>query len=137
MGVFGSDREIVNVEAKIEDVESNMISLDDVGQAKNQRDRAVTEYSDQGFAVRATIVTHLTELGPGVEAVVAGIKIVEKDAVNSLWQTVRSVFADYRSMWHPDDVTAKRRAGTEIIGRIPSTGWLGRALDSGRDFRRW
>ena len=133
-GVFGSVREIVTFEAKIEDDASNVISLNDFGQAKNQRDRAGTEYNDQGFVIRGTIVTHLAELGPGVEAALADIKVIEKDAVVNLWKTVRAVFVNYRDIWHPDDVAAKRRAGTEITGRIPPTGWLGRALDSGGTF---
>lgn len=134
MGAFGSNREVVTFEAKIEDDRFNVISLNDVGQAKNQRDRATTEYNDQGFVVRGAIVTHLTELGPGVEAAMAGIKIIEKDAVVRLWRTVRAVFVKYRGIWHPDNVAAKRRAGTEIIGRVPPTGWLGRALDSDETF---
>ena len=133
-GVFGSVREVFTLEAKIKDDASNVISLTYIGQAKNQRDRAETEYRDTGYAVRATIVTHLTALGPGVEDALAGIKIIERDAALRLWKTVRSVFVHYRGIWHPDDVTAKRRAGTEIIGRVPPTGWLGRALVSGGTF---
>ena len=133
-GAYGGDREIFTFEAKIEHGGSSVVSLSDLGQAKNQRDRAAAEFSDQGFAIHATIVTHLTTLGPEVESAMADIKVIEKDAIAQLWQILRAVIADYRNIWHPDDLAAKHAATLAIAGRVPKTGWLRRALDSDRVF---
>ena len=134
LGSFGIHREIVTLEAKIEDHPSNEIILSDVGQAHNQRSRAWTQYKSQSFAVRGAIVTHLTELAPNVEDTLADIKILKKEAVFALWQRVRSLFVVYRDRWDPDDLSAQRRAGTLIRSRVPAAGWLIRALDTDGPF---
>jgi hypothetical protein len=74
-------REVFTFEAKIEHAASQQITASDIGQAHIQLARAVAEYQAQGYTIRGAIVTHLTELRPGVSSSVGGIKIVGKDAV--------------------------------------------------------
>ena len=133
-GVFGSGREFVTFEAKIEDHESSVISLSDVGQARNQNIRAEKEYKPNGFEVRSTIVTHLTELSRGVPDALPGLKIVNKEAIESLWKEVHGILSVYRDRWDADSVETRHRAGTLIKGSVPDTGWLIRALDTDETF---
>ena len=128
-GNFGRYQEVVTYEAKVEHSPSNQIILSDVGQAHNQKARADAAYETHGYVVRGTIVTHLSELGQGVEGAMGNLRIIPKETVSDLWVRVRSALVDYRAQWSPDDLEANLRAAQSIKARIPKTGWLARALD--------
>ena len=128
-GSFGGTREIVTFEAKVEHSSENALSLSDVGQANNQLAAATTKYGPQGFVVRAIIVTHLSELGPGAQNALGNVKIVSKQEVFGLWARVRSLLTAYRSNWSRDNFAARAQAVLPIQGQVPQAGWLVKALD--------
>lgn len=133
-GVFGNVREIITFEAKIEQKDSREIASKDVGQAHNQLNRALKEYEKQGYTIRATIVTHLTDLTPDAEASAGTIKILEKAAIFELWDRIRLLLSLYRDNWSLDDISARIAATQTIRSRLPETGWLIRVLDAERRF---
>ena len=133
-GIFGSFREIVTFEAKIEHSPSNEITLKDMGQAHNQKSAADSTYGSQGFVVHGTIVTHLMQLAPSTENALGDIRLISKQAINDLWGRVRSILASYRGMWSPDNLAARLNAAQSIRSRVPETGWLRRALDADHKF---
>lgn len=129
-GVFGNNREVLTLEAKIEHSAAGRIVPSDVGQAHNQYNRAVAEYSAQGFVVRGVIVTHLDEIAPEAESAAGPIKIVSKEAAIALWRRLRELLSLYRDSWSLDDLHARLNSAQRVRPSIPPTGWLGRALDS-------
>ena len=133
-GNFGSFGEIVTYEAKIEDSPSNEIALSDLGQAHNQKTTAETYYGSRGFVVRGAIVTHLTELGAGVEDSLGNLRIITKQAICDLWVKLRVSLVIYRDKWLPGNLAANLQAAESIKSSIPRTGWLTRALDHGPAF---
>lgn len=133
-GNFGSFGEVVTFEAKIEDSPTNEIVLSDLGQAHNQKATADTYYGSRGFIVSGAIVTHLTELGGGVEDSMGDLRIVRKQTICDLWDKSRSALVFYRDKWLPDNLPANLQAAESIKSRIPKTGWLTRALSQGSPF---
>ena len=127
-GKFGSFGEVVTYEAKIEDSPSNEIVLSDLGQAHNQKTKADSYYGSRGFVVRGAIVTHLTELGAGVEGSLGDIRIISKQAICDLWVKIRAALILYREMWLPNNLVANLLAAQSIKSRVPKAGWLTRAL---------
>lgn len=131
-GIFGNLRELITIEAKIEDTESQMIVAEDVGQAHNQLARAESEFAALGYTIRSAIVTHLPSLSPEAEASAGPIKIVSKEALRGLWERVRILLSLYRDNWSLNDIRARSAAASSIMPRVPHTGWLIRALDADR-----
>jgi hypothetical protein len=103
-GTFGNSREVVTFEIKIEHLPSNQIEVHDVGQAHIQLTRALNEFNQQGYIVRGTILTHLTEIDPSAEVSAGGIKILGKEAILGLWNLVRGLLSLYRERWSLDDI---------------------------------
>lgn len=133
-GVFGNHREIITFEAKIEQVASGMIVAYNVGQALIQLHRAFGEYQGQGYTIRGTIVTHLRVIAPDAEAGAGSITVLEKAAVLALWSQIKTLLRQYRSDWSLDNIAVRRAAAQALRPKIPRTGWLIRALDSGGRF---
>ena len=133
-GSFGSFSEVVTYEAKIEDAPSNEVVLSDLGQAHNQKTKADSYYGPRGFAVSGAIVTHLTELGAGVEDSLGDLRIIPKQAIFDLWGKVRSALVLYRDGWIPGNLELNLQAAQSIRSRIPETGWLTRVLSNGSGF---
>lgn len=130
-GTFGATKEVFTFEAKIEDEEPGSIVAGDVGQAHNQTERARSEYESLGYSVWGVIVTHLDEIAPDAESSIGSIRIVSKESLIQLWEIVKQLLTEYRNGWSVDNVTMRMNAGNAIRGKIPTPGWLGRAL--GRD----
>ena len=133
-GYFGSLGEVVTYEAKIEDSPSNEIILSDLGQAHNQKTKADSYYGSRGFVVKGAIVTHLTELGAGVEDSLGDLRVISKQAIYDLWVKIRTALIIYRDMWLPDNWAVNSQAAQSIRSRIPEAGWLTRALGHGPAF---
>ncbi len=131
-GVFGNSKEIVTFEAKIEHSPSQQIVASEIGQAHNQYTRAEREYP--GYAVRGTIVTHLTSITSDAEASAGNIKDLEKEAILALWNNVKILLSQYRDGWSVDDIGARHVSAQAIRARLPKTGWLIRALDTDKRF---
>ena len=55
-----------------------------------------------GYVVSGAIVTHLTQLGDGVEGAMGSIRIIPKQVIYDLWVRIRSVFTSYRHKWLPN-----------------------------------
>jgi hypothetical protein len=132
--VFGNAREAFTFEAKIEQSPSGKIIATEVGQAHNQRARAEAELGPSGYTVRGTIVTHLSEVRDDALSGLGQIKVIGKDAVNALWERVRVHLSNYRTSWSLDDPSIRVRAADALRPRLPRTGWLVRALDTGSPF---
>ena len=133
-GSFGSYAEVFTYEAKIEDSPSNDVVLADLGQAHNQKTKAESYYGPRGFVVRGAIVTHLTELGAGVEDALGDLRIISKQAICDLWVRIRAALILYRDTWLPNNLAANLQAAQSIKSRVPGTGWLTRALSHGPAF---
>ncbi len=133
-GVFGNMREVVTFEAKIEHTGATRISAKDIGQAHNQRARAEAEFGGGGYSVRSSIVTHFTEIHPDAVSSIGQLKILPKDAVILLFERMRVLLAEYRARWSLDDVTIRSAGAEAIRPRIPRSGWLMRAIESGTPF---
>jgi hypothetical protein len=128
-GVFGNERELVTFEAKIEHDNSREISASHVGQAHNQYSRAFSEFGTRGYVVRGTIVTHLNALTRDAEASAGSIKILNKDAIAGLWGKLKILLSLYRDGWSLYDIATRNSTAEAIKPRMPSTGWMIRALD--------
>ena len=129
-GVFGNSREVITFEAKIENIPSGEIDTHDLGQAHIQFSRASSEFEDQGYTIRGTIVTHLAAIASIAEGSVGRIKILEKGAVLALWSRVRMLLSQYRTGWSLDDIAARRASAQALRPKVPQTKWLIRALDA-------
>ncbi len=127
-GVFGNQQEVITFEAKIGHGASAVIDPHAVGQAHNQRNRAIQEFGGRGYHVRGTIVSHLDEVEASATSSLGEIKLVRKDALLALWHQVSDLLSVYRDAWAADDVNARLAAGASLIPRVAPTGWLGRAL---------
>ena len=127
---------MITFEAKIEHVSSAQIEAHDVGQAHIQFSRAMNEFQNQGYTIRGTIVTHLTNIDSSAEASAGSIKVLEKVAVLALWNRVRMLLSQYRAGWSLNDITARRVSAQAIRPKIPHTRWLIRALDTDGRFLR-
>ena len=130
-GVFGNARELLTFEAKIEHTPSGTITAADMGQAHVQYARGLSEFGAQGYTVRGNIVTHMTQLHGAAVSGVGALKIVPKDAIRALWERVVLLLSQYRAAWSLDDIAARSRAAATLRPKLPSTGWLVRALDAG------
>jgi hypothetical protein len=130
-GVFGNHREVFTFEAKVEHRSGAKISAGDVGQAHNQRSRALAEFGNGGYLVRSLLVTHMPDLHPDAKVALGELRILPKDTVVHLFDQVGAVFTAYRSHWSLDDMAIRSTAADVIRPRIPKSGWLIRAIDSG------
>jgi len=128
-GIFGNHREIITLEAKIEDVPSGKITASDIGQVHNQIARAKSEYESMGYIVRGAVVSHLSELMPDAESSAGVIRIISKDTVLEIWNRAKELLSQYRNSWSLDDINIRRQAVEAIRPKIPSNGWLTKALD--------
>lgn len=127
-GVFGNQQEVVTFEAKIEHGAGAVIDPHAVGQAHNQRNRAVQEFGARGYHVRGTIVSHLEEVEASAASSLAEIKLVRKAAILALWHQISDLLSVYRDGWAADDVRTRLTSAASLIPRIAPTGWLDRAL---------
>jgi hypothetical protein len=133
-GIFGNTREVVTFEAKIENEPSGKIVPHHVGQAHIQLTRAKEEFSNKGFLVRGTIVTHLTDLESTVASSLGEIRIIQKEAVVALWKKILGILTLYRSQWSLEDVEARIVAAEALLTRFPKEGWLSNALSTSEIF---
>lgn len=127
-GVFGNQLELITFEAKIEHGSAAVIDPHAVGQAHNQRNRAIQELGARGYSVRGTIVSHMEQVEASAASSVGEIKIIRKSAILSLWHRVSGLLSTYRDGWSADDVNARLTAAAALIPKIAPTGWLDRAL---------
>jgi hypothetical protein len=133
-GVFGNSRELITFEAKIEHDNSQVVSASHIGQAHNQYARASSEFGNQGYMVRSTIVTHLTALAQDAEASAGNITVLTKDAILGLWEQVKILLSLYRDGWSLYDISTRSVAVQTIKARIPPRGWMIKALDVDQRF---
>lgn len=129
-GIFGDTKEVLTTEAKIEHVGSTAISPSDVGQVHNQMQRAKIRYEQYGYSIYGVIVTHLTEIEPTAQSSMGNVCIIQKDSIIKLWEIVKQLLTEYRNSWSVDDINVRRNAAAAIMPKMPSGGWLGRALSS-------
>jgi hypothetical protein len=127
-GVFGNQLELITFEAKIEHGGAAVIDPHAVGQAHNQRNRALQELGARGYHVRGTIVSHLQDVEAAAVSSIGEIKLVRKAAILALWHHVSGLLSKYRDGWSGDDVNARLTAAGALIPQIAPTGWLDRAL---------
>jgi len=133
-GIFGNCKEVITLEAKIEDVPSGRITASDIGQTHNQIARAKAEFGTLGYTIRGSIVTHLSELLPDAESSAGEIRIIPKSAFIELWNFIRQLLIKYRASWSLDDINLRRQAAGAIRPEIPSSGWLIRVLNIDQRF---
>jgi hypothetical protein len=133
-GVFGNRREAFTFEAKIEHKEGKAITARGVGQAHNQRTRALAELGGSGFVIRGLIVTHLERLSADAAPGLGEIVVLRKDAVQALHERVDRLLVDFSIAWSLDDPVARVAAGEALAQRLPPTGWLTDAVDAADRF---
>jgi hypothetical protein len=133
-GVFGNAREAYTFEAKIENEETSALSATDIGQAHNQRARAESELSNQGFVVHGTLVTHLKTFHSGAQGSLGAIKVIEKQAMLDLWKIVQRLLVKYRTHWSLDDIPARLAAAEGVRSQLPHAEWFARAIESAETF---
>lgn len=126
--VFGNTRELVTFEAKIEHEASNAITPSALGQAHNQRERALAQFAARGYRVRATIVTHLTQLEAAASSSLGEVRVVKKEAVAEVLDHVCTILSIYRDAWSADAIEARVSAAEAVKPKLPPSGWLTRAL---------
>jgi hypothetical protein len=129
-GVFGNQREAVTWEAKIEHDDTSEVHARAIGQAHNQCARAETDLGRQGYSVRGTVVTHLSQLDAAAAASIGAIRVIRKDAVLALWIRANELLGAYAGHWSADVPEARLLAASAVSSRLPPTGWLIRALDT-------
>lgn len=128
-GVFGNVKEVITFEAKVEHNIQGDITPTMIGQAHNQRERAINEFGDYGYVVRGTVVTHLVALDPAAEASAGDVKIIKRETMFALWQRILSLLIRYRHSWSLDDINQRRIAAAEVRPLLPPDGWILAALD--------
>jgi Helicase C-terminal domain len=129
-GTFAQVKEAITFEVKIEHEDGNAVTPTHMGQAHNQLNRAVAEFSSLGYTIRGTVVTHLQEIEPSASSSAGPIRILRKEAISALWNRVHSLLAIYREGWSLDDVAARQPAATALYAKCPPDGWLSRVLDT-------
>jgi hypothetical protein len=133
-GVFGNAREAITFECKIEHKPGSEIDARAVGQAHNQRARAVTELASSGYSVRGLIVTHLDRLAADAAPGLGEIVVLSTDAVAALQTRLDQLLAGLASEWSLEDPLARVAAGEALASRLPNTGWLIDAIDKADRF---
>lgn len=128
-GTFGNTKELITIEAKIEQTPTSEVVPTYVGQAHNQLNRAVSEFGHLGYSIRGIIVTHLTAIDPAAKSSAGAIRIVAKSAIYGLWEKTHGLLSVYRQGWSLDDIPARLAMAAAIIPKCPRTGWLLEALD--------
>jgi hypothetical protein len=129
-GVFGNSFEVLTIEAKIEHEPSNQINAKDVGQVHNQVERATSEFGELGYDIRGIIITHLKEIAPEARSALGQKRIVTKEAILALWEVIKLLLTDYRSLWNAEDISLRKDAFERIKGQLPPAGWLIRAINN-------
>lgn len=127
-GTFGNLKEVFTFEAKIESADGNTITPYHMGQAHNQRNRALAEFEQLGYVVHGVILTHLDSIDQSAQSSAGPIRILRKQAVFALWKHVESSLRFYAKGWSVDDVSARRAQTQAIIDRCAPVGWLTVAL---------
>lgn len=133
-GVFGNAREALTFECKIEHKPGSEIDARAVGQAHNQRARAVTELAESGYAVRGLIVTHLDRLAADAAPGLGEIVVLSTGAVAALRTRLDQLLASLASEWSLEDPLARVSAGEALASKLPDTGWLIDAIDKADRF---
>lgn len=133
-GVLGNIKEVVIFEAKVEVRDRRQVSACDIGQAHNQLERAKSEYESYGYKIRSVIITPMTEIRSDAEAAAGSIKVINQNTIFEFWQLIKQLFVVYRNHWSLNDIRARNRAADRIRTKIPSPGWLTRALDTDTRF---
>mgnify|MGYP001581275579 CR=1 FL=1 len=128
-GIFGNDKEVLTIELKIEDEPDGNIVAKDIGQAHNQITRAKSEYESLGYTIRGLIITHLPALKSDAESSAGNIRVVAKSTVLDLWKHVKQLLTLYRASWSADDIKARQLSAASIRTKLPSSGWLIKALN--------
>jgi hypothetical protein len=128
-GIFGNEREVIAFEAKVEHGDGREVTPTHMGQAHNQYNRALTEFSQSGYTVRGTLATHLIKIDAAAKSAAGPIRIIGKDDLLELLQRVQTILSVYREGWSPDDIAVSQIAAEKTYPKIPRAGWLVRALD--------
>lgn len=129
-GIFGNLKEVFTFEVKIEDTPSGKITFSDVGQVHNHITQAKAKYESFGYTIRGSFVSHLVELMPDAETSAGEIRVIPKNVVMELWQIVKQLLIQYRTIWSLDDMNLRRSSAEVIRPRIASSSWLIGALNS-------
>ena len=87
-----------------------------------------------GYIIRGTIVTHIENIDDAARSSLGVLRIIPKQAVIELWNRVFSALSQYRDNWSLEDVDARIGAAESITPRLPSDGWLTRALSNDGPF---
>jgi hypothetical protein len=133
-GVFGNSRQALTFECKIEHGPDAEIDAHAVGQAHNQRARAMAELEPRGYAVRGLIVTHLDRLAADAAPGLGDIVVLRRDAVAALHHRVDSLLATFAANWSLADPQARVNAGEALVAHLPPTDWLLEAVDQADRF---
>lgn len=133
-GIFGNHKEVITFEAKIDKPSDGEIIASDIGQVHNQMARVKSEFELFGYIIRGTIVTQLSKLSSDAESSAGEIRIISKGAIIALWDIIRQIFNEYRNLWSFDDINSRIQAVDRIRPKIPTYGWLIRALDTDKRF---
>jgi hypothetical protein len=133
-GVFGNHREAFTFEAKIEHRDNKAITSRAVGQAHNQKNRAIAELEPKGFTVRGLIVTHLERLSADAAPGLGELVVLRRDAVDQLHARVNELLTRMSVTWSLDSPEARLAASDELAKAMPPTGWLTSAIDNADRF---
>ncbi len=133
-GVFGNHREAFTFEAKIEHRKDKAITSKGLGQAHNQKARAVAELEPRGFAVRGLIVTHLERLAADAAPGLGDLVVLRREAIEALHGQVRDLLVQFAASWSLDEPIQRVAAIDSLAQAVPDTGWLLAAVDSAEDF---
>lgn len=133
-GTFGNRREAFTFEAKIEHREDKAITSRALGQAHNQKARAIEELEPVGFLVRGLIVTHLERLAADAAPGLGELIVLRKDAVLALHRHIDRMLVSFSTAWSLEDPAARVSAGERLAAQFPPTGWFNKAIDEADRF---
>jgi hypothetical protein len=88
-GVFPLRQESVSV-----DLDRHLSSLRSPALIRLELHRAIAEFSNFGYTIRGTIVTHLQEIGASAKSSAGPIRIFREEAIIAIWDHVRSLLSD-------------------------------------------
>jgi hypothetical protein len=91
-------------------------------------------YGSKGYQVRSSIVRHLINIAPEARSSLGSIRIVEKAAIQALWQHVRLLLSKYRDNCSLDNLGAKVTTAQTMRPSLPRAAWFSRALDTDQSY---
>lgn len=128
---YGPDKFLFTWEVKAE--LDRRVSIGDVNQAHSYGRWADSQYSSEGYNCFPFLLTVSTEMEEGVSDRLDNVRCIHRDNLISLFQAVRTIFRQFKSIWRPNDSQSRSNARGRVFGALPTYDWLHEAYCASED----